>query len=634
MKVQIISEDDVYMLRYGARDRGLYEHLGEMYFISSSPLTGIALGGEPGARGYFRFRLLDDTAKEKKSKDGFYLDVPFELRPCFGGFYGPDVAVTIEYQPLTPLTKVCYCMNSSAIQKCSKGRFVDMKPGYWAGNVTTNSRLDSEKNPLDWKSTGENVVFETESNTSNITFKETQVYGSFVNYPFGIAQCTNGLCKSSAWLYNGSGTPACVGNAAGILCGECRAGTRLKLALAQCVDCSMTSSIPLWVYVITMVVMTVLTSILLFYFNVGLSPVLDSWLFFVQTSWYIFPNEVTFVYSSIYTVLTFGLGHVCLKEDVNRLQVSTLLLIQPITLLLIFLAIRIARSYNYLGTRLARLQSHMKLVRVMWFVLVYSYFMLTFTALSVFWCVQINDRQVLAMDGSVDCYVSPHLGYVLAAAAILAIVILPPPLLLLIRRTHGHIMLKGFVDEACCMYTDECRWWSAVNLLRRIAIGLLGSLPFSSAVSRLLVTSGFLLLLQMLHSKVQPLRKGDLAGVGYNTWESFMLCISICIAVLYSVMYESQMTENYVLWVSGALFLTPTALVLTALLYRQCLAKEGGYGRFRTLSVRRIWQHWQRGRGRERNESHLDETALANLIGDIRDPLLVDNIRDQQEGRL
>ena len=81
------------MLRYRARDRGLYEHLGEMYFISSSPLTGIALGGEPGARGYFRFRLLDDTAKEQKSQDGFYLDVPFELRPCFGGFHGPVVAV-------------------------------------------------------------------------------------------------------------------------------------------------------------------------------------------------------------------------------------------------------------------------------------------------------------------------------------------------------------------------------------------------------------------------------------------------------------------------------------------------------------------------------------------------------------
>ena len=94
------------------------------------------------------------------------------------------------------------------------------------------------------------------------------------------------------------------------------------------------------------------------------------------------------------------------------------------------------------------------------------------------------------------------------------------------------------------------------------------------------------------------------------------------------------MTENYVLWVSGALFLSPTALVLTALLYRQCLAKEGGYGRFKTLSVRRMWRRRQEGRRRERNGSHLDETALANLIGDIRDPLLVDNIRDQQEGRL
>ena len=123
-------------------------------------------------------------------------------------------------------------MNSTAIQKCSKGRFVHMKPGYWAGNATTNSHRDLEMEPLDWKSTGEDVVFETGSNTSNITLKETQAYGSFVDYPFGIAQCTNGLCKSTAWLYNGSGTPACVGNAAGILCGECRAGTRLKLALA------------------------------------------------------------------------------------------------------------------------------------------------------------------------------------------------------------------------------------------------------------------------------------------------------------------------------------------------------------------------------------------------------------------
>eukprot|EP00117_Sycon_ciliatum_P041740 scpid64267/ scgid1188/ len=393
-------------------------------------------------------------------------------------------------------------MNSTAIQKCSKGRFVDMKPGYWAGNVTTNSRRGSEKEPLDWKSTAVDVVFETESNISNSTFKETQAYESFVNYPFGIAQCTNGLCKSSAWLYNGLGTPACVGNAAGILCGECRAGTRLKLALAQCVDCSMTSSIPLWVYVIAMVVMTVLTSILLFYFNVGLSPVLDSWLFFVQTSWYIFPNEVTFVYSSIYTVLTFGLGHVCLKEDLNRLQVSTLLLIQPITLLLIFLAIRIARSYNYLGTRLARLQSHMKLVRVMWFVLVYSYFMLTFTSISVFDCVRVGDnktRQVLAMDGSIDCFQHPHLVYAIAASVILVFVILPPPVILLLRPFHGHPHLKGFVDEACSMYRDSCRWWSAVNLLRRVVMALLGSAWLWDEVSRLVITVGALLLLLIMH---------------------------------------------------------------------------------------------------------------------------------------
>eukprot|EP00117_Sycon_ciliatum_P032858 scpid13576/ scgid4002/ len=632
LKVQVFSEDkdkdSATLLRYGSKGSNLYEILHELYFISGTSLLGIAIGGSEGATGSLRFTMVDKPNKKKWTDGPFHLSVPFKLRPCHKGFTGP-------------VTKgagivVCECSSENpAIKRCPKGRFVIYNRGYWAGNTTSMKRAPQVRDELFHKVHPGVIQAVTDPSTDNAsTFSSSWAFRAFVDYQYSEVQCTNGLCQQhGTWVFGNSS--ACIHNGAGILCGQCAPGTKLKLATARCTDCSQAKAvIPLGVYISVIIVMTILSACLMFYFNVGLSPVLDSWLFFVQTSWYIFPKDNKFVYSSVYTVLTFGLGHLCMTKGLNRLQVSTLLLIKPITLLLIFLAIRIARSYNYLGTRLARLQSHMKLVRVMWFVLVYSYFMLTFTALSVFWCVQINDRQVLAMDGSVDCYVSPHLGYVLAAVAILAIVILPPPLLLLIRRTHGHIMLKGFVDEACCMYTDECRWWSAVNLLRRIAIGLLGSLPFSSAVSRLLVTSGFLLLLLMVHSTVRPLRKGDFAGVGYNTWESFMLCISICISVLYSVMYASQMTENYVLWVSGALFLTPTALVLTALLYRQCLAKEGGYGRFRILSVRRIWQHWQRGRGRERNESHLDETALANLIGDIRDPLLVDNIRDQQEGRL
>eukprot|EP00117_Sycon_ciliatum_P036351 scpid82223/ scgid4002/ len=403
----------------------------------------------------------------------------------------------------------------------------------------------------------------------------------------------------------------------------------------RCTDCSQAKAvIPLGVYISVIIVMTILSACLMFYFNVGLSPVLDSWLFFVQTSWYIFPKDNKFVYSSVYTVLTFGLGHLCMTKGLNRLQVSTLLLIKPITLLLIFLAIRIARSYNYLGTRLARLQSHMKLVRVMWFVLVYSYFMLTFTSISVFDCVRVGDnktRQVLAMDGSIDCFQHPHLVYAIAASVILVFVILPPPVILLLRPFHGHPHLKGFVDEACSMYRDSCRWWSAVNLLRRVVMALLGSAWLWDEVSRLVITVGALLLLLIMHMHFRPLRQGKFLFITYNNWESFLLYLVLSISVHQIVMYLSIQHTKELNVVAMTFYLAPTCLILLGCLWNQCFSKRGGYGRLSYLSLRHLW--YQRRRpGRARAATQLDHTALVNLLCGAREPLLVDQIRDQQKG--
>ena len=152
-----------------------------------------------------------------------------------------------------------------------------------------------------------------------------------------------------------------------------------------------------------------------------------------------------------------------------------LLFVQPVTLLAIFIGIRKARSYSKPGLFIARLQTHMSLVHVMWFTLVCSYFMLTFLSINMLWYVKLsNGDYVLALDGSIRIFKGRHLKYGLAAIAIIVVVIIPPPIILLLPQARQNPYLMGFIDEACSLYRLNRRWWASVTLLRRVAVAALG----------------------------------------------------------------------------------------------------------------------------------------------------------------
>ena len=51
-----------------------------------------------------------------------------------------------------------------------------------------------------------------------------------------------------------------------------------------CAICNRSSKISIYLYIPLAILLTLLSALAMFYFNVGMSPVLDSWLFFVQVN--------------------------------------------------------------------------------------------------------------------------------------------------------------------------------------------------------------------------------------------------------------------------------------------------------------------------------------------------------------
>ena len=208
------------------------------------------------------------------------------------------------------------------------------------------------------------------------------------------------------------------------------------------------------------------------------------------------------------TVLTYGLGHVCLKDQLDHLQINCLLLVQPVTLLAVFIGIRIARSYSKPGLFIARLQTHMSLVHVTWFTLVCSYFMLIFLSINMLWYVKLSNGQYVLSMGAIPFFQQRHLKYGLAAIAIIVAVIIPPPIILILPQARSNPYLMGFIDEACSLYRLNRRWWALLTLLRRVAVAAVGSLGIGDCVVRLMLLGALLLVLFVFQNIARYVTKG------------------------------------------------------------------------------------------------------------------------------
>ncbi|XP_065195953.1 uncharacterized protein LOC135827381 [Sycon ciliatum] len=611
------------LLRFGIGST--YELIEDFHFTTNAAISGIALGGAVGSVGYLQFTMVDEPSTRSSTGAKFSLRLPFRLRNCHHGYLGP---VTIKGDKIS--TFVCGCGQEryTGISRCAAGRHTYFKKGVWAGKIASPVAATNE----DFHNV-EPISLPLVS--GNDSFEASTFYGESIIYPFSSMACQNGLCSDREWLY-GVNSP-CKFHGTGPLCGGCLNGTSLTIAESGCVDCKNRGVLNVYLHIFLTMLLTLLLFLVMFYFNFGLSPLLESWLFFIQTSWYVFPKSNPRVYGIFYSILTFGLGNLCPSTRLDRMQISAILLVQPMTLLLIFVSLRVARSYNRLGTLIARRTQHTYLVRVMYFAFVYSYFLLCFTAINMLWCDKLNGHLVLVMDGSIRCFQGDHIGYAVAAILILTVLVLLPPFILVLPQAQGNVYLKGFIDEASRIYGDRYRRWAAVGLLRRLAIALAGSLLGGDGVVRLLVMALVLLILLVSYHQARPFGDGTFARLSYNGWELLLLLLAFCNSILYVVAGLSAVYEAAIEVATLCLFYLPTLVLLLACAHRQCWSPQGGFGRIEHISLRKWWMR-RAATSAELQESGrspppLNAAAYDNLMEEIREPLIADQIMLDQKNK-
>ena len=107
----------------------------------------------------------------------------------------------------------CSKLQLPGIRNCTKGRHLNIRSGYWAGNPLDAPEFQEEKNLSDM------VTWEM---NESLPFNGSNTFAKYVVYPFEIAQCKNGLCFNRDWKY-GEGQ-SCPGYSSGPLCGRCLQG--------------------------------------------------------------------------------------------------------------------------------------------------------------------------------------------------------------------------------------------------------------------------------------------------------------------------------------------------------------------------------------------------------------------------
>ncbi|XP_065180818.1 uncharacterized protein LOC135811505 isoform X2 [Sycon ciliatum] len=594
-------------------------------FLSTAFIHGLAIAGHPGTTGVLQFTVRDGGVVSTHHKPLLSLDVPFLLRQCYPGFQkmkkctGKDECKDVN----KAATKVCECSSQPGIAKCHDDHAVTIKEGYWAGFLGFQPHTEHKAN--------RNLLISLSSTTNNSIDSLLTAAGAGHDgdsATFVVVPCRNTLCVRRAWRYGIDN--ACTAHSAGPLCSKCEDGWSLKVAQMECVDCRNSTKISLSVYVPSVAGLTLLSAFLLFYFNIGLNPLLDSCLFFLQA--YSQLGEKTTIFP---TLLTFGLGHICLKENLKHLQIEALLLVQPLTMLLVFVVIRLLRSYKQTAAVLQRQQHHLMLVHVMWFVFVYSYFMLVYVSISFLWFVSLDGQLVLQLDSSVTYFGAEHAPYAATSILIVILLVIPIPVILALPCARSVSMLRGFIDEAFSLYRHDRWYWAAFNLLRRVVLVCLVEFTHSQPLLFTIVTVCFFWLQLLAHALAWPLRPGTVMRLSYNTWEcllSLLLCLICTVQFLFTAFGHDKTVLDRVELI---LVIIPLILLLPSSLFQKCKSEDGMGGRLRRSGLHQWWvrqrDEQRRAAGRDRPLTMLNERGLAGMAGGLRESLIEDQIREQQE---
>eukprot|EP00117_Sycon_ciliatum_P009178 scpid57365/ scgid1288/ len=463
-----------------------------LYYSSSGNLTAVSLSGVPGSTGKLLIHVVGRGAVRYTNFDRNFIElwIPFRLRGCLPGFQDPSIGSSKEAaEYITELSEqhdssaftsdeesplVCRCPTNYGIQKCRHGHEIMVRTGFWAGNFSFYQRRDLDNT----------CVFDKTAFFRNDTALDSDgcnVRG--VHRPkFAIGFCDNGLCyrppgAAASWSLSSDNPCNPKFNRTGPMCGSCIPEHSILISSVACHDCRNELKISIAVYFLLVFACSAVLYAVVLCLNIGVSCTLNSWLFFIQAIFIIFSDSVS-MQAIFYTTLTFGLGHICIREQLTPLQARAALVLQPFFIFFFSFLLWLAVRHGVCAKRLQHLQKRHSLAHVIWLSVIYWTAFLGFIATTLLNSVRLemiekDTLHVLFIDGSVEVFGKEHLWFGIMAITILVLLVTPPTLIMAIPYLRSLQQFKWYADHAMKVYEPDRHWWAAVDLGRRLLLACL-----------------------------------------------------------------------------------------------------------------------------------------------------------------
>ncbi|XP_065189736.1 uncharacterized protein LOC135820618 [Sycon ciliatum] len=585
----------------------IYQSTKNALLWSGSAEKNLVLYGPPGAHGYLEVTIQALSTYGSAQSKPIELKIPFRLRDCHLGYrwstanssqaqewvrefnvhvHKDSEANFTELQKLTMERLSCKCRNDEYTCNiaCREGKHISVSSYCWAGrnDSTTIPGKPFNSSALDGIGGGF-VISETEflGNGSDPLGRLDQ---SPFPDPFVVSFCDKGTCSKhpgkDTWLLWEDDPCTAESNARGLLCSQCKPDYSVNLDRVGCSDCRKhTMPLSIAVVCVLLFVLAVIIFLLALTINIGVTAILDTWLFSVLILYCIFGSNET-VATMYIGIITFGLSNICLSNHLTQLQRQMAMLASPfMTVVCIIAFLILSRTRHGRTLRfLQRLQHRNSIRHVLWLVNLWYITLFTYSSAVLMYCIPIGGRsrdgkRVVYIDATVTCFSKEHALYVAAAMISVVCFVLPVPILLVWQPTHRWPALIGLLDEAKHIYEPSCQWWATYNIMRRLAYSILMAIVTGGPHKRAAIL--VMLVFELaLHGYVRPFRRTATLWKLKNSDNviMFVMLFILCISCGLEIARREHMVSphlfgpSYVLPVS--LFGTVTLILLA--LYLHC----------------------------------------------------------------
>ena len=214
---------------------------------------------------------------------------------------------------------------------------------------------------------------------------------------------------------------------------------------------------------------------MVFFFNIGATPIIDSFLFFTQAVYLLLVGrnnyEVFNFLAFFHPNFTFNL---CITADLDNFTKLVLQYVTPVYILLLMASTFFLSYFK----RISRFLGKHSILQGIWLLFLISYLNIAMATFEMLYCrnvgplglngVKFDRMNVLTHDPSVQCYRGLHLPFAIIAWVLLLTFIIPLPFYTIIATRIPK--LKPLSDVYCSFYRDNRRWWIFLSLARRLLL--------------------------------------------------------------------------------------------------------------------------------------------------------------------